>query len=53
MPPIWPDYSLDKDADIKRMTQYVMDHFDKVIRQYPEHYFWFNNRWLLGEEQNR
>ena len=53
LPPIWPDYSMDKDADIRRMTQYVMDHFDQVIRQYPEQYFWFNNRWLLGEEQKR
>ncbi|MFH0879550.1 MAG: lysophospholipid acyltransferase family protein [Lentisphaerota bacterium] len=50
-PPIYPDYSLDKDADILRMTQYVMTHFDDMIATYPDQYFWFNSRWILGDDR--
>ena len=49
--PIWPDPSLDKEADWKRMTQLVMDRFDHLIRENPDQYFWFNKRWVLGEEK--
>jgi KDO2-lipid IV(A) lauroyltransferase len=48
--PIWPDPTLDEREDWKRMTQYVMDCFDHAIREYPDQYFWFNGRWVLGEE---
>jgi len=48
--PIWPDPALDEREDWKRMTQYVMDCFDRAIREYPDQYFWFNGRWVLGEE---
>lgn len=45
--PIHPDLSLDRDEDIRRMTQYVMDIFDRAIRAEPEQYFWYNKRWVL------
>ena len=48
--PIRPDPSLDRDADIQRMTQAVMDVLDAEIRAHPEQYFWYNKRWVLGEE---
>jgi Kdo2-lipid IVA lauroyltransferase/acyltransferase len=49
-PPIQPDPSLDRDADFRRMTQYVIGCFDQAIREHPEDFFWFNGRWVLGEE---
>jgi Kdo2-lipid IVA lauroyltransferase/acyltransferase len=48
-PPIVPDPSLDREADFKRMTQYVIDCFDQAIREHPDQYFWFNQRWVLGD----
>lgn len=45
--PILPDPSLDREADTLRITQYVMDHFDRAIREEPEQYFWYNKRWVL------
>jgi KDO2-lipid IV(A) lauroyltransferase len=45
--PVWPDPALDRDADVQRMTQQVFDIFDRVVREHPEHYFWFNKRWVL------
>lgn len=48
--PIFPDFSVDRDADFQRMTQQVMQLVDDLIRAHPEQYFWFNKRWVLGEE---
>ncbi len=49
-PPIHPDPSLDRDADVERMTRYVIGLFDQAIREHPDQYYWFNGRWVLGEE---
>lgn len=49
--PIWPDPSLDREEDGRRMTQYVMDCFDRAVREHPDQYFWFNKRWVLGREK--
>lgn len=46
-PPIAPDPALDRDEDIRRMTQYVMDIFDAAARSDPGQYFWYNKRWVL------
>lgn len=46
-PPVWPDPALDHEADIRRMTQAVMDVVDAAIRQHPDQWFWFNRRWVL------
>lgn len=45
--PIFPDPSLDRRSDYVRITQAVMDIFDREIRKHPEQYFWYNKRWVL------
>ena len=45
--PIYPEPDTDKEADWQRMTQQVMDIFDKAAREEPEQYFWYNKRWIL------
>ncbi|HEY8240422.1 MAG TPA: lysophospholipid acyltransferase family protein, partial [Kiritimatiellia bacterium] len=45
--PVCPDPALDRDPDAQRMTQAVMDIYDRAIRAQPEQYFWFNKRWVL------
>lgn len=46
-PAIWPDKSLDKAADVRRMTQAVTCIIDDAIRREPEQWFWYNKRWIL------
>lgn len=45
--PIWPDKSLDAEADIMRMTEMVMASIDAQIRADPGQWFWYNKRWVL------
>lgn len=45
--PIYPDPSLEKDRDWQRMTQLVMDIYDRAVREEPGQYFWYNKRWVL------
>jgi KDO2-lipid IV(A) lauroyltransferase len=45
--PVAPDPAADPAADALRMTQEVLDRFDRYIRENPEQYFWFNKRWVL------
>lgn len=47
LPAVWTDPALDKDADASRIMQIIADHFTEAIRRHPEHYFWFNKRWVL------
>ncbi|MBI2441397.1 MAG: lysophospholipid acyltransferase family protein [Lentisphaerae bacterium] len=47
MDPIWPDETLEKKKDWRRITQAVFDIFDQAIRAQPEQWFWFNKRWIL------
>lgn len=44
------DPALDEEADRRRIMQYALDRFAESIRARPENYFWFNKRWVLGEE---
>jgi KDO2-lipid IV(A) lauroyltransferase len=48
--PIRPDPALGDEEDQARMTRAVLDHFDRAIREDPAQYFWFNKRWVLGED---
>lgn len=48
-PPIYPDPSADKEADMLRMTAEVMAVFDRAVRETPEQYFWYNKRWVLDD----
>ena len=47
--PVFPDPSVEKDADIARMTTEVMAIFDRAVREHPEQYFWYNKRWVLDD----
>lgn len=46
-PPVYPDPTVERDADLQRMTQQVFDVFDRAVREHPDQYFWFNKRWIL------
>jgi KDO2-lipid IV(A) lauroyltransferase len=42
-----PDPAAEKEADRLRMTQQVIDIYDRFIREEPDQYFWYNKRWVL------
>lgn len=48
--PILPDLTAARDADLERMMRELMRTLDAAIQANPEQYFWFNKRWVLGEE---
>ncbi len=37
----------DRKAESERLTKEVMRLLDEKIRQHPEHWFWYNKRWIL------
>ena len=45
--PIFPDESLDAEADIRRLTETVMATIETQIRADPGEWFWYNKRWVL------
>jgi KDO2-lipid IV(A) lauroyltransferase len=45
--PVWPDKTLDKDADVRRMTTAIMRFIEEAVRAQPEQWFWYNRRWIL------
>lgn len=45
--PVYPDPSVDRETDQKRIMQEVLTIFDRAIRERPEQYFWYNKRWIL------
>ncbi len=45
--PVRPDPAVEKEADIRRMTQEVLDLVDRAIREDPGQWFWYNKRWVL------
>jgi KDO2-lipid IV(A) lauroyltransferase len=45
--PIRVDHDLDGKSDSIRMTQTCLQIFDRVIREQPDQYFWYNKRWVL------
>ena len=47
-PPVVPDMSCDKQADIARMTREVASSIERTILAAPEQWFgWYNGRWVL------
>ncbi len=46
-PTLYPDPSLAKEDDAKRLTSEVLDIVDRAIRETPEQWFWYNKRWVL------
>ncbi|MBT3193807.1 MAG: lysophospholipid acyltransferase family protein [Verrucomicrobia bacterium] len=47
LPTVQPDMTLDKQADVQRMTAIVLEMFDREIQAAPEQWFWLNKRWVL------
>ncbi len=46
--PVFPDPSLGKADDVRRMTEIVIARVDEAIRAHPEQWFWYNKRWVLA-----
>jgi KDO2-lipid IV(A) lauroyltransferase len=46
-PPLFPDPTLDKDADARRLTLAITEQVDAAIRRAPDQWFWYNKRWVL------
>ncbi len=46
-PPLFPDPSLAKEEDARRLTAAVIERVDAAIRRAPEQWFWYNKRWVL------
>ena len=44
------DPGLGEAEDRRRIMQAVMDRLEASVQAHPENYFWFNKRWVLGEE---
>lgn len=44
---VYPDSSVDKVEDWRRMTQAVFTDIEAAITEKPEQWFWFNKRWIL------
>ena len=45
--PVYPDKTIDRNEDRRRIMQTVVSHFNDEIFAHPEQYFWFNKRWVL------
>ena len=47
LPTLYPDPTLSKEEDAKRLTELVLQNVDRAIRETPEQWFWYNKRWVL------
>ena len=43
--PIYVERTRDKQADIRRTSQQLMDVLEQHVRDYPEDWFWLHDRW--------
>ena len=48
-----PDPSLGRKEDSVRITREVMALLDDAIKKSPEHWFWYNKRWILQPVDNQ
>jgi len=44
-PPLYPREDMKRDDAIRELTQRHVRILERVIREYPEQYFWFHRRW--------
>ncbi|HPS01421.1 MAG TPA: hypothetical protein PLA90_07750 [Candidatus Sumerlaeota bacterium] len=51
-PPIHPDPSADRKAEVERLTRAYLGYIEDAIREHPEQYFWFHKRWKTRPPQN-
>lgn len=47
LPMVYSDPSLPKAQAVRQVSEQVMAHFERLVRQCPEQWFWYNSRWLL------
>jgi KDO2-lipid IV(A) lauroyltransferase len=45
LPPILPDPSAPRDAEIRRLTEAHVRALEEMVRLHPESYFWLHRRW--------
>ncbi|MCL1920651.1 MAG: lysophospholipid acyltransferase family protein [Kiritimatiellaeota bacterium] len=45
--PLFPDHSLDREEDARRLTAAVVAIVDRAVRENPGQWFWYNKRWVL------
>lgn len=50
--PIYPKEGDRSEEELRRLSQYWSDCFEKVIRKYPDQWIWFQRRWV-NQPQNR
>ena len=53
LPAIPPDPTLERHADVERMTRLVLKIVEEAILAHPDQWFWFNKRWLLDPLEPR
>jgi len=55
--PLYPDSFVrqgeDRDKIIERIVQQYTRIIESVVRDYPEHYFWFHRRWKTQKKKRR
>lgn len=47
LPALFPDPSLGREEDARRLTEAVLAGVDRAVREAPEQWFWYNKRWAL------
>lgn len=51
--PFYPDDFRDKPDPVRAITQAITDLLEEFIRQHPEQWFWFHDRWKTAERTAR
>jgi KDO2-lipid IV(A) lauroyltransferase len=49
--PIHPDRDGDEQSEIVRITREINLEMEKMIRKFPEQYFWMHNRWKIPDRK--
>jgi KDO2-lipid IV(A) lauroyltransferase len=44
-PPLYPHTDLDRDAEVRRLTEEHTKILEGYVSRYPDHYFWAHRRW--------
>ena len=45
-PPLYPGQDCDEEATMRVLTAQMVQALERRIRQYPDHWWWFQRRWL-------
>ena len=52
-PPLSPDPAAPREAEVERLTQAHVALLEEAVREHPEQYFWFHNRWRTRPRSER